>query len=108
MSDPILFQSLSAAEIVEYMQADPNVPILDFRDKEFYDDSHFEHAIFMKLENLDKFIKSQSADQKFQSLLVHCGAGVRSPKASQILAENGFTNIICATEGYKKIKTLMD
>jgi rhodanese-related sulfurtransferase len=60
--------------------------------------------MFLKLEELDAFI--ENAD-KSKLYLVHCGAGVRSPQASKILADASFQHIYCATEGYRKIKEAM-
>jgi rhodanese-related sulfurtransferase len=99
------YQSIDAFQTAQYLQTNYNVPILDLRDKEFFDQSHFENATWIKLENLDKLCKLHSDEEKTLPILVHCGAGVRSPKASQSLVENGFTNVICSSEGYKTIQT---
>jgi hydroxyacylglutathione hydrolase len=95
------FHSLNVTQTVEFLKSNPEVTILDFRDKEFFDLEHLPNATFLRLEELDGFI--QSADQ-CKDYLVHCGAGVRSPKASQILVDNGFDSVYCAMEGYRKIK----
>jgi rhodanese-related sulfurtransferase len=99
------FHTLDANQSVKFLLANPNVAILDFRDKEYFDLEHFANATLLRLEDLATFIKT--AD-KSETYLVHCGAGVRSPQASKILVEAGFQNIYCATEGYRKIKEAME
>jgi rhodanese-related sulfurtransferase len=95
---------LNAYESVAFLTTHPDALILDFRDKEYFELEHFPNAIFLKLEELDTFI--ETAD-KSKLYLVHCGAGVRSPQASKILAAASFQNIYCATQGYRKIKEAM-
>jgi rhodanese-related sulfurtransferase len=95
------FHILNVTQTVEFLKANPEVVVLDFRDKEFFNLEHLPNATFLKLEELDDFIKS---DSKSKVYLVHCAAGVRSLKASQILVDNGFENVYCAMEGYRKIK----
>jgi rhodanese-related sulfurtransferase len=99
-----VFQTLYAKQTAEYINSNPNTSIIDLRDKDFFDQSHFDNATFVSLNSIDEFAENFTESEKSQPIVVHCGAGVRSPKASQFLVDNGFTNIIFATEGYKVIK----
>lgn len=103
-----MFQRLNALEAKRYIMENPNATILDFRDKEFFDEDHFDNAIFMQLEMLDRYISNASIQDKSKEVLVICGAGVRSPKASQILVENGFEKVLCSMEGYRIIKSVQN
>jgi hydroxyacylglutathione hydrolase len=101
-----LFQQLNAIQTVEFMQLHPDVAILDLRDVAFFDLEHFDNARHISLDFINLFIDSVA--DKSQTFLVHCGAGVRAPIASKILAENGFENIVFCTEGYRQIKAAME
>jgi rhodanese-related sulfurtransferase len=100
------FQQLNAIQTVEFMRQNPDVAILDLRDVAFFDLEHFHNARHISLDFINLFIDSVA--DKSQTFLVHCGAGVRAPIASKILAENGFENIVCSLEGYRQIKAAME
>jgi rhodanese-related sulfurtransferase len=100
------FQKLSAIQTVEFMQQNPDVQILDFRDVTFFDLEHFQNARHISIDFINLFIDSIA--EKSQTFLVLCGAGVRAPIASKILTDNGFENIICCTHGYRQIKAAME
>jgi rhodanese-related sulfurtransferase len=84
------------------MLQNPDVEILDLRDMSYFDLEHFANARHISLNFINLFIDSVA--DKSQTFLAHCGAGVRAPIASKILAENGFENIVCAIDGYRQIK----
>jgi rhodanese-related sulfurtransferase len=100
------FKQLNSKEAAEFLNQNPDVAILDFRDIYFFDREHFPNARHISIDFINLFIDSIA--EKSQTFLVLCGAGVRAPIASKILSENGFENIICCTHGYSQIKAAME
>jgi rhodanese-related sulfurtransferase len=70
----------------------PNQLILDVRNQSEYDMGHLYNAVLVPLYELNDSINELKTHLNSQ-VIVYCASGVRSAKASQILADAGFTNI---------------
>ncbi len=64
--------------------------ILDVRTQEEYDAGHIKGSTLITLQVLDKRLNEIPKDRK---ILVYCRTGHRSAQATEILANNGFTQV---------------
>ncbi len=64
--------------------------ILDVRTQEEYDAGHIKGSTLIPLQVIDKRLNEIPKDRK---ILVYCRTGHRSAQASEILANNGFTQV---------------
>lgn len=72
--------------------------VLDVRDTDEFESGHLKNAINIPLHKLS--IKIDEIEKyKDSAIIVHCLSGGRSPKAVEILEENGFTNILHLSRG---------
>lgn len=78
-----------------------NVVILDVRTPEEYAQGHIPNAILMNLHDPDFQNKIDALD-KNKEYLVYCAVGGRSGKASAILSDKGFKNVINLQNGFSK------
>lgn len=91
-NDKVTFNSISAVEAKELMDANSEVKILDVRTKGEYFEGHIEHAILLPVADIELEAEHVLAD-KNQTLLIYCRSGVKSRIASQQLVELGYTNV---------------
>lgn len=84
----IQYEQISAQEAIEMMEEKNDYIILDVRTQEEYDTEHIPQAILFDADNIEKQLPD-----KDQYIFVYCRSGNRSKKASQKLAELGYTNI---------------
>ncbi len=64
--------------------------ILDVRTQEEYNESHINGSTLIPVQELDTRFKELPRDKK---ILVYCRTGSRSATASEILVNNGFTQV---------------
>ncbi len=64
--------------------------ILDVRTQEEYDAGHIRNSTLIPVQDLSKRLNEVPRDRK---ILVYCRTGSRSTSASEILVNNGFTQI---------------
>ena len=83
--DPVAFK--------KEITATPNAQILDVRTPEEYASEHLQNAQNVNWLSPD-FVANTSKYDKYKPVFVYCKSGGRSHKASEKLAELGFTNII--------------
>ena len=67
--------------------------ILDVREVVEWNEGHVPSALLVPLADIPTTIETVVPD-KATPLLVHCAVGARSRRASQYLAENGYTNVL--------------
>ncbi|MBR4880229.1 MAG: rhodanese-like domain-containing protein [Clostridia bacterium] len=84
--------SISAEKAKEMMDKEENYIILDVRNQDEYDEKHIPGAILIPNTEIEDRAEDELPD-KNQLILVYCRSGNRSKKASQILADMGYTNI---------------
>ena len=84
--------SISAEKAKEMMDKEENYIILDVRNQDEYDEKHIPGAMLIPNTEIEDRAEDELPD-KNQLILVYCRSGNRSKKASQILADMGYTNI---------------
>ncbi len=94
----IIFKSIEASIICEYIKEHPTAILLDVRTKEEFEgkaDPNFgtlKNAINIPVQDLEKQLPGIS-QLKNKEILVYCSHSHRSPMASYLLTQNGFTNV---------------
>jgi len=81
------------------MQKYPNVFILDVRTPEEFEKGHLKGAYNISHDQLEARINEINV-YKDAKVLVYCGSGIRSRKATITLYKNDFTDIFHMYEGY--------
>ncbi|MBO3698052.1 rhodanese-like domain-containing protein [Roseivirga sp. E12] len=93
----LAYNNLNSAQVCELLENNPNVILLDVRSEgEFTQKTsqigRFKNAINIPVNQIaDRLDKLGPYREK--TILVYCSISARSPRASAILAENGFTKI---------------
>ncbi len=97
-SKSITFKTIQPNDVCSYIKLHPNIVLLDVRTKEEFAgkaDPNFgtlKNAINIPVQELEAKIASiQSIKNK--AIIVYCSHSHRSPRASYILTQNGFTNV---------------
>jgi len=86
------YQQISAKE-AKTMMDEQEVLILDVREQSEYDESHIPNAVLLPLGTITQESAEAAIPDKDTVVLVYCRSGNRSKKASQILADLGYSNI---------------
>ena len=87
------YQSITMDEAMAQYQNEPNAVLLDVRTYEEYEAGHIPGAINITNENIQAGTY-ELRGSKDQIIYVYCRSGNRSKQASEVLAKDGFTNII--------------
>lgn len=94
----ITFKSVKPSEICGYIEAHPNVVLLDVRTKEEFEGKispqlgTLKNAINIPVQELESRLLS-IAHLKNKEIIVFCSQSHRSPRASYLLTTNGFVNV---------------
>lgn len=105
----IVFKTIEPSEICAYIKTHPNVVLLDVRTKEEFEgkaDPNFgtlKNAINLPIQEFDA--KLSSIDSlKNKEIIVYCSHSHRSPRASYLLTQNGFSNVTNMAGGMSVLK----
>jgi len=71
-----------------------DIIILDAREKNEYDVSHLNNAIFVGYKKFDLKEVTTQLQNKNQKIVVYCSLGVRSEDIAEKLKKDGYTNIL--------------
>lgn len=94
----VVFKNIPASEICTYIKNHPSAVLLDVRTKEEFegranpDFGTLKNAINIPIQELKSKIAS-IGHLKNKEILVFCSHSHRSPQASYVLTQNGFTNV---------------
>lgn len=94
----VTFKSIEASVICDYIKSHPSAILLDVRTKEEFDGKAnpnfgtLKDAINIPVQELESQLSGIS-HLKTKEVLVFCSHSHRSPRASYLLTENGFTNV---------------
>jgi rhodanese-related sulfurtransferase len=105
----INFKTIQPAAICNYIKNHPHVILLDVRTKEEFEgkaDPNFgtlKNAINIPIQELAQRLSSISA-LKNKEIIVYCSHSHRSPQASYLLMQNGFTNVTNMAGGMSVMK----
>lgn len=105
----IIFKTIEPEEICVYIKSHPNVVLLDVRTKlEFEGKAEpnfgtLKNAINLPIQEFDTNLKSLDS-LKNKEIIVFCSHSHRSPRASHLLTQNGFTNVTNMAGGMSVLK----
>jgi rhodanese-related sulfurtransferase len=94
----VAYKNIPASQICDYIKKHPAAVLLDVRTKEEFEGranpnfGSLKNAINVPIQELDSKIASLS-HLKNKEILVYCSHSHRSPQASYMLMQNGFTNV---------------
>jgi glyoxylase-like metal-dependent hydrolase (beta-lactamase superfamily II)/rhodanese-related sulfurtransferase len=94
-------QRISAEELAEKLNKNPETPVFDVRKKSEY---FSEHVVEAENAPLDYVNESMLLIPKDKTVYVHCAAGYRSMIFTSILRARGYDNLIDVVGGFKAIK----
>lgn len=103
------FKNIPASTVCQYIKTHPNAVLLDVRTKEEFegkanpDFGTLKNAINVPIQELNSKIASIS-NLKNKEVLVFCSHSHRSPQASYLLTQNGFTNVTNMDGGMSVVK----
>ena len=80
-------------EDAKKMMDEGEVVILDVREQHEYDSGHIPGAILLPVGSIDEDSASEVISETDSVVLVYCRSGNRSKKASQALADLGYTEV---------------
>ncbi len=95
----IHFNNIPATEVCQYIKDHPGIILLDVRTAEEFegkanpDFGSLKNAINIPVQELINKLTAL-APYKQKEILVYCSHSHRSPQASYILTQNGFTNVV--------------
>ncbi len=105
----IVFKTIQPSEICNYIQKHPGVVLLDVRTKEEFEGKanpnfgSLKNAINISIQDLEQKLPSM-ANLKNKEIIVYCSHSHRSPRASYLLTQNGFTNVTNMAGGMSVMK----
>ena len=94
----IVFDTITPAEICNYIAANPGVILLDVRTRDEFNGKakpnlgRLKNAINIPIQELDKRL-SELDQYKGKQIIVYCSHSRRSPQASWLLNQSGFTKV---------------
>ena len=94
----VVFDNIAPADICNYIAANPGVVLLDVRTGDEFngkakpDFGRLKNAINIPIQELDKRL-SELDQYKGKQIIVYCSHSRRSPQASWMLTQNGFTKV---------------
>ncbi|MEO8174717.1 MAG: rhodanese-like domain-containing protein [Sediminibacterium sp.] len=105
----VAFKTIQPSEICNYIQKHPGVVLLDVRTKEEFEGKanpnfgSLKNAINISIDDLEKKLPT-IANLKNKEIIVYCSHSHRSPRASYLLTQNGFTNVTNMAGGMSVMK----
>jgi rhodanese-related sulfurtransferase/DNA-directed RNA polymerase subunit RPC12/RpoP len=109
LASTIRFKSIKAKKVCDYLRKNPGTLVLDVRTKAEFegkanpDFGSLQHAINIPLQELSNRI-SEIDSLKGKEIIVYCSRSHRSPQASYMLSQQGFTKIINMDGGMSEMK----
>jgi rhodanese-related sulfurtransferase/DNA-directed RNA polymerase subunit RPC12/RpoP len=107
-SSSIVFKTISPDSFCDYLKTHPKTLILDVRSKDEFDGNtepdfgSLKNAQNIPIQELDKRLEELRPYQN-QPIIVYCSHSRRSPRASYMLTQNGFTQVINLSGGMSAI-----
>ena len=94
-------ESISAAQLSELLENDPNLQVIDARKKSEFDSEHLLEALNAPLDYIND---SMAKIDRKRIAYVHCAGGYRSMVFISILRARGFDNLVDVQGGFKALK----
>lgn len=108
-SKSVGFRSIEPSEICQYIKTHPEAILLDVRTKDEFegkadpDYGALKNAINIPIQQLQSRL-SELDRYKNKEIIVYCSHSHRSPQASYLLTQNGFTNVANMAGGMSVVK----
>lgn len=96
-------KNLELNEVYELIKSQEDLFILDVRTKEEFEESHIKGAYSFPLGKL-AVSDDEIIDYEDKPVLIYCEKGFRSVQASEILENNGFSDLYHLDGGFSKFK----
>lgn len=109
LKSSIVFKTITPEEICKYIKNHPHTVLLDVRTKEEFEgqtEPNFgglRNAINIPIQELEMQMGKINS-LKFKEIIVFCSHSHRSPQASYLLTQNGFTNVMNMSGGMSIMK----
>lgn len=97
------YTTINGSQLQRMLNNSNNILILDVRSSEEYFSGHIPNAINIPVDTIS-YNLSRLNSYKNSEILVYCGSGVRSKKASDILSRNGFNKVYNLNGGIPSYK----
>ena len=104
LKQSVVFKNITPAELCEIVAQRPGVLLLDVRTTAEFEGraaenfGHLKNAINIPVQELESRL-AELNDAKNREIIVYCSHNYRSPRASHLLTEKGFTNVKNMTGG---------
>ena len=95
-----VYTSITIDAFKEIYDTKPEIQVLDVRTPQEWENGYIQGAIFANFYDENFSEKTAKTLDKKQPVYVYCRSGGRSVKASKMLIEKGFTNVINVEGGY--------
>ena len=109
LKSTVVFKTINPAEICKYIKNHPNTVLLDVRTKEEFEgkaEPNFgglRNAINIPIQELEMQMGKINS-LKSKEIIVFCSHSHRSPQASYLLTQNGFTKVMNMSGGMSVMK----
>jgi len=90
-------------EVDTRIKLDPNIAILDVREKDEWDEGHLPGATHLPRGFLEVRVEKAVEDHT-RPIIVYCAGGTRSAFAAKTLQDMGYTNVVSMAGGYGEWK----
>lgn len=78
---------------LKVLQQNEDIVLLDAREREEFEVSHIENAVFVGYSNFSAEGVSQKISDKNTTIIVYCSLGIRSETISEKLKKEGYSNV---------------
>lgn len=86
------YKNISGAQAEMMIKTNNNILILDARSPEEFMSEHIPNAINIPVDDMQYNMSTLNYYRQYK-IIVYCGSGVRSKRASDILIKNGFSKV---------------
>ncbi|HET9130019.1 MAG TPA: ThiF family adenylyltransferase, partial [Terriglobia bacterium] len=90
-------------EVESRIKQDPNIALLDVREKEEWDEGHLPGATHLPRGFLEVRIE-KAVDDRSKPIILYCAGGTRSAFAAKTLQDMGYTDVVSMAGGYGEWK----
>lgn len=88
------YNSISAEETKKILSEDPEIMLLDVREKDEYKTGHINNSKNIPLSSLG-YMKDKLPKDKTKPIITYCLSGARAKNACRMLNDLGYANIYC-------------
>lgn len=99
--ETVKYTNVTGSEFEKLVAENKDAIVLDLRDAKDFEKSSLENAVNIAMDEFEAKYKEELKD-KDQEVLLYCNTGTRTSEASQILEDNGYTNIVNSIDGVKE------